>query len=183
MRYLCILHFCILFAANAVAAQAEETEPPGHPQEAPYYGGEALGRPREEVQKGLFLRLTRQAVLLNINARIIERDRVVSWNESHEKVTIPGRPVEIKLVGTNVVVAVQFTPYVRRGGTRKFLVAQGQIWMETPNQGISYHASIQTIPVQFGEPIYFFPLGPAREGTSSIEVMLTMYPYEIEEEN
>jgi len=180
MRQLCILQFCILLAANAVTVQAEGTGASEHAQEAPY----GLGRaPREEAQKGLFLRLTRQAVLLNINARIIERDRVVSWNESHEKVTIPGHPVEIKLVGTNLVVAVQFTPYLRRGSGRKFLVAQGQIWMETPNQGISYHASIQTIPVQFGEPIYFFPLGPAREGTSSIEVMLTMYPYEAEEEN
>jgi len=179
MRHLCTLHFCILLAANVVVVQAEETESPEYQQEAPCHVGQA---PRAEAPE-LLLRLTRQAVLLNINARIIERDRVVSWNESHEKVTIPGRPVEIKLVGTNVVVAVQFTPYVRRGGNRKFLVAQGQIWMETPNQGISYLASIQTIPVQFGEPIYFFPLGPAREGTSSIEVMLTMYPYEIEEEN
>ena len=170
---------CILLVANAAAAHAEEAEPPGYPAEAAAQEAPAVAEtpPPREGRQGLFPRFTGQAVLLNISARIMERDRIESWNESHRKVTIPGHPVEIKLVGTNVVVAVQFTPYLRRGGTRNFLVAQGQIWMETPNRGILYHASMQTIPVQFGEPIYFFPLGPVREDTSSIEVILTMYPY------
>ncbi|MCL2193290.1 MAG: hypothetical protein FWB78_07840 [Treponema sp.] len=167
---LCALLFYTMFAAAEEMEQIEEA--PAVPVEV---------SPREDERQGLFLSFTGQAVLLCINARIMERDRVVSWNESHRKVTIPGHPVEVKLVGTNVVVAVQFTPYVRRGGTRKFLVAQGQIWMETPNRGIRYHASMQTIPVRFGEPIYFFPLGPVREDTPSIEVVLTMYPHEDEE--
>ena len=176
VRALCACLFC---AAFALAAQAEESDAQDYIPEAPAVPEVS---PVAEVERqGLFLRFTGQAVLLCINARIMERDRVVSWNESHRKVTIPGHPVEIKLVGTNVVVSVQFTPYVRRGGTRKFLVAQGQIWMETPNRGIRYQASMQTIPVRFGEPIYFFPLGPVRDDTPSIEVILTMYPHEDEE--
>jgi len=117
-------------------------------------------------------------LVLEINARVVERDETVIWNESHKKNTIPGRPVEIKLVGSNLVIVAQFTPYVRRG-VQKFLVAQGQIWMEVPGQGIRYHTSMQTIPLEFGEPIYFFPLGPhGPEDTARIEVMLTLYPYE-----
>jgi|GEM_PF-1189876 len=175
--------FCILLVANTVTTHAEELDPSEYPQEEAQEvpAVTELPPPREAGRQGLFPRFTGQAVLLNISARIMERDRIESWNESHRKVTIPGHPVEIKLVGTNVVVAVQFTPYLRRGGTRKFLVAQGQIWMETPNRGIRYHASMQTIPVQFGEPIYFFPLGPVREGTASIEVILTMHPYPYED--
>ncbi|MCL2191759.1 MAG: hypothetical protein FWB79_07245 [Treponema sp.] len=178
VRALCANMFCIALIANALAVQAEEAEPPEHDQET---AAVPLDATRDDERRGLFQRFTGQAVLLCINARIMERDRVVSWNESHRKVTIPGHPVEIKLVGTNVVVAVQFTPYMRRGGTRKFLVAQGQIWMETPGRGIRYHASMQTIPVRFGEPIYFFPLGPVRDDTPSIEVILTVYPHEDEE--
>ena len=177
---LCLRLFCIVLAANAAALSAEEADPPEYEPEAPAVYGRDEAATVERQR--LFPRFTNQAVLLNINARIMERDRVVPWNESHKKVTIPGHPVELKLVGTNVVVAVQFTPYMRRGGSRKFLVAQGQIWMETTNRGIRYHASMQTIPVHFGEPIYFFPLGPVREDTPSIEVILTMYPYEYDEE-
>ena len=119
-----------------------------------------------------------RTVVLEINARIVEQDQVVTWNESHRKTTIPGRPVGIQIVGANVVVAAQFTPYIRRGA-QKFLVAQGQIWMEIPDQGIRYHTSMQTIPLEFGEPIYFFPLGPLNENSSaSIEVMLTLHPNE-----
>jgi len=158
--------------ATNVAALAEEVWLYDEPQDAP----EVV---EDEIQHGL-PRFTRPTVLLYISARIMEEDRVETWNESLRKVTMPGRPVELKLVGTNVVVVVQFTPYMRRCGARKTMVAQGQIWMNTP-RGISYHASMQTIQMEFGETIYFFPLGPVREGTSSIEVILTVYPYEDED--
>jgi len=176
MRHLCIPFFCIILAANAATVRAGEPETPEDSGEIPAMDGTASG---DDARHGRFLRQTRQAVLLCINARIMGRDRVVSWTETHRKITKPGNPVELKLVGANVIVAVQFTPYVQRGGTRTILVAQGQVWMETPDRGgIRYHASVQTIPVSFGDPIYFFPLGPVREGAPSLEVMLTIYPYE-----
>ena len=123
-------------------------------------------------------RVRGRAIVLEINARVVEQDQVVIWNEFHRKTTISGRSVEIKLVGANVVVIAQFTPYIRRSA-QTFLVAQGQIWMDIPNQGIRYHTSMQTIPLDFGESIYFFPLGSLQEEDSaSIEVMLTLLPYE-----
>ena len=119
-----------------------------------------------------------RALTLDINARVIEQNQTVIWNESHTKTTIPGHPIGIKIVGDNIVVVAQFTPYVRRGA-QKILVAQGQIWMDIPNQGMRYHTSMQAIPLEFGEPIYFFPLGPQTAGdTACIEVMLTLRPYE-----
>ncbi|MDR0316602.1 MAG: hypothetical protein LBH97_06855 [Treponema sp.] len=118
-----------------------------------------------------------QALVLDINARVVEQNQMVTWNEVHQKITIPGRPVGIRLVGANVVVAIQFTPYFRRRG-QNLLVAQGQIWMDVPNQGIRYHTSMQTIPLEFNEPVYFFPLGPIQnEDTATIEVILIMRPY------
>ena len=111
---------------------------------------------------------------MEIDARVLEHEADVIWNETHRKLAIPGYPVGIKLVGANIIVAVQFTPYVRRHGN--VLVAQGQIWIDDPEKGMSYYASIQTIPMEFDEPIYFFPLG-SQQLDSSIEIVLTVNPY------
>jgi len=154
-----------MLAACAATAQAQ-TSPPG-----------------EEERRATFPpRVEGQAVLMTISARVMEQDRVESWNEHLRQVTISGRAVEIKLVGANLILAMQFTPYVRRG-EGSFLVAQGQIWVSSPDHGVRYHASMQMIPLQFGEPIYFFPLGPVREDSASIEMILTMHLYEGDSEH
>ena len=167
------LGFCVLAAVHAANISAEEPDSQAARQEGPV----PVSRDSPH-QGGFFPRFRGRALVLEINARVVEQDETVIWNESHQKTTLPGRPVGIKLVGSNLVVVAQFTPYVRRG-VQKFLVAQGQIWMEVPDQGIRYHTTMQTIPLEFGEPIYFFPLGPqGSEDTARIEVMLTLYPYE-----
>jgi hypothetical protein len=118
-----------------------------------------------------------RAVVLDITARIVEPNHEEVWNSSNSKVTIPGRPVSLKLVGENVVVAVQFTPYLRSGG-HNVLLAQGQIWVDIPNVGIRYQSTMQTIPLEYGESIYFFPLGTVKSGdTAHIEIQLALYPY------
>ena len=158
-----------IFSAVTLPAQEPPPEPVQQEQQPPS---------DDSPLRELFPRFRGRALALDINARIIERNQNVTWNESHRKITIPGRPVELKLVGANVVVAVQFTPYIRRGA-QKFIVAQGQIWMDIPNQGIRYQASMQTIPVEFGEAIFFFPLGDSAESDADrIEVMVTLYPYD-----
>jgi len=115
---------------------------------------------------------------MNIDTRILE-NRAIIWNETNQKATIPGRPVEIKLVGENLVVVMQFTFIPNSKGGQNLLVAQGQIWVAEQG-GISYQASVQTIPLEFDETIYYFPLGSFKpeNGGSSIEVMLTLHPYE-----
>jgi hypothetical protein len=118
-----------------------------------------------------------RAVVLDIVARIVERDQQEVWNSFNSKVTIPGRPVGLKLVGTNIVIAVQFTPYLKPNGNN-VLVAQGQIWVNVPDKGIHYQTTMQTIPLEFGEQIYFFPLGGFdSQGESRIEIQLELHPY------
>jgi len=116
--------------------------------------------------------LRRRAIVMNIDARVLGEEKAVVWNETHRKVTIPGSPVGIKLVGSNVVVEAQFTPLIRKQGS--VLVAQGQIWYNEPGKGIVYYTSIQTIPLELGEPIYFFPLGKSDKLNSSIEIIITV---------
>lgn len=127
----------------------------------------------ERIKRGL----RRRAVVLDIDAKVLGQELAVVWNETSSKITMPGNPVSLKLVGSNVVVVVQFTPFIRRNG-QNVLVAQGQIWIDTPNEGIRYHTSIQTIPLEYNEPIYFFPLGPSPQlDVSFIEIMITVNPY------
>lgn len=127
----------------------------------------------EELLPGL----KERAVVLDIVARVVEKNQQEVWNSVNSKVTIPGRPVGLKLVGANIVIAVQFTPYLRQNGNN-VLVAQGQIWVDIPNEGIRYQTTLQTIPLDFGEPIYFFPLGSVHaEDEAHIEIQLELHPY------
>jgi hypothetical protein len=172
MRGLSVFRFCILALLSIGFIHAEEPGTQSGLQGEPA----VVPVPESPDTQNQRPRFRGRPLILDITARVIEQNQTVIWNESHKKETIPGRPVGIKLVGTNIVVEAQFTPYVRRGG-QKFLIAQGQIWLEVPNQGIRYHTSMQTIPLEFGEPIYFFPLGSRKEGGASyIEVMLTLTP-------
>jgi hypothetical protein len=139
----------------------------------------------QEHQAGTEEQRPRWELVLDINVRVLENGQNVIWSESTQKITRSGNPVTIQLVGSNVVIAAQFTPYIRRQGN-SILAAQGQIWVEDPERGVSYYTSIQTIPMTFNEPIYFVPLGttpntsnaPLTSDTSnlSIEIILTANP-------
>ena len=124
----------------------------------------------------VFRGLRGRTLVIDIDARVLEQDYEVIWNEVHRRLTLSGNPVSIRLVGSNVIVAIQLTPFIRQGGN--VLVAQGQIWAEVPNEGIRYHTSIQTIPIAFDEPVYFFPFGRSHQIDGSLlEIMLTMKSY------
>jgi len=157
----------LFLSMNTAVAQAQEEEAP------------RVSRPSgESSTRNLTPRLRGRTVVMDIDARILENDEV-TWNETHQKVTIPGRPVEIKLIGENLVVVARFT-FIQNGNRQKLLVAQGQVWTADPDQGIRYQASVQTIPLEYDETICYFPLGSFKpeEGASSIEVMVTVNPHE-----
>ena len=117
------------------------------------------------------------AVVLNIVSRVVEANQEVVWDQTNSKVTFPGVPVRMKLVGANLVVLVQFTLYREKNG-RKMLVAQDQILVDVPNQGVSYHTTIETIPLEYGEQVYFFPLGRADSMKEPrLEIQVALHPY------
>jgi hypothetical protein len=116
-----------------------------------------------------------KALVLQITTRIEENSQEV-WNAYNSKVTIPGRPVSIKLVGENLIINIQFTPYLREGNYA--LVTQSQIWLNVPEKGMQAKTSTHSIPINFGEPIYFFPLGSdLSTDNPHIELLLTLYRY------
>ena len=122
--------------------------------------------------------LRERAVIVHIVSRIVEQNQQVVWSSENSRVTLPGRPVGLNLVGTNVAVAVQFTPVLRTRG-QHMLVAQGQIWANVPGEGMRYHTTIQTIPLEFNEQIFFFPLGSMQSigDDALIEIQLIIEPY------
>ena len=113
-----------------------------------------------------------KAMVIQITTKVEENNQEI-WNAYNSKVTIPGRPVGIKLVGDNLIISVQFTPYLRQG--KYALVAQSQIWINIPEKGMSYKTNTHSIPIDIGEPILYFPLGS--DNAPRIELHLTMYRY------
>jgi hypothetical protein len=119
-----------------------------------------------------------RAVVFRIVTRVIEKDDTEAWNSDTYKVTVPGRPVGLKIVGENIAVSVQFTLYQHRN-RGSILVAQGQIFTETPDGGVSCRTLIQTLPFNFGEQIFFFPLGSGNpDDEAHIEILLEMNRYD-----
>ncbi|MDR1429872.1 MAG: hypothetical protein LBI85_06240 [Spirochaetaceae bacterium] len=114
----------------------------------------------------LFPGLTRRTIVFTISPGIEEQSQEVVWNEPISRVTLPGRPVSIKIVGQNIVVEVLFTPYVSRRG-EKLLTAQSQVWIEVPGEGVRYQTTMRTMPFEFSEKILFFPLGSERNGQNA----------------
>jgi len=126
--------------------------------------------------------LRERAVVVTMISRIVEQNEEVVWNSEISSVTIPGRPVGLKLIGSNLVAAVQFTPFLRPNG-RHILVTLGQIWINVPNEGISFHTTMQTIPLEYSEQVYFFPLGSVKDQDAPIiEIQLVLEPYFYDEE-
>ena len=125
--------------------------------------------------------LRERAMVIQITTTVAENSQEL-WNAFNSKVTIPGRPVGIKLVGGNLIIAVQFTPYLRQG--KYALVAQSQIWIDIPGRGMSYKTNTCSFPlkhsdtIDLGESILYFPLGSDTTSENPhIELVLTMYRY------
>lgn len=132
----------------------------------------------QETKNDLLPAFREKALVVDIVARVVEREAEELWNTTSSKVTIPGRPVSLRLAGANVAVAVQFTPY-RSGDGKTVLVAQGQVWVTTKDEGVRYQTTIQTIPIEYGERVYFFPLGPRMpDGSARIEIQVEIKPLE-----
>ena len=166
----------LLFAFGMISAQEPSLQEPS--LQEPAIQEPSIQEPsRREPSLQELPGVRERAVVMHIVSRIVEQNQEVVWDSENTRVTLPGRPVGIRLVGSDLIVAVQFTPFLRPNG-RLVLVAQGEIWMNVPNEGISYRTTMQTIPLEWRELVYFFPLGSVRaEDEARIEIQLTLEPY------
>ncbi len=144
------LAFCALFVSVAARAQSRESD----------------------IPEGL----KDKALTITINAVVMGQADTVAWQAGSSRSTIPGTPVGVKLVGTNVAILVQLTPFDDgKGGL--VLVTQGQVWVKRPNGELSYFTSLDTVAVHYGERVYFFPLGRSTSGEAAMRVEVSVEHY------
>jgi hypothetical protein len=124
---------------------------------------------------------------INIAARVSEAGEKAIWTVESSELTIPGRSVNVKLVGKNILVVASFTPYLKESG-EIILVAQGQVWISSPvADEIKYLTTLKNIPITLGEKVLFFPLGVRnleQEGKNlyNIELEIRVLPFSRQQE-
>ncbi|MDA3956846.1 hypothetical protein [Oceanispirochaeta sp.] len=133
--------------------------------------------------------LLKEALTVRIQAKLFHDVQNVMWQSELEKLTIPGRPVTIHMQNEQARLSVHFTPY-RKSPGGLILVAQSEIWLKEPAtesspENLRYFTSMKSIPLEYDETIYFYPLGKLENlknpNQIHIEMVLQIYPYLIEQ--
>lgn len=135
--------------------------------------------------------LLKEALSVNIKASIIHDMQTVMWQSEVEKLTIPGRPVTIHMNNEQARLSVHFTPYKQMQGGL-ILVAQSEIWLveakdaETSPENLRYFTSMNSVALEYGEVIFFYPLGKMEKldipDQIQIEMALSISPYDYKDE-
>lgn len=113
-----------------------------------------------------------KALAVRVHTTVL-RPGADAWEDRSVKYTIPGTPVGIRLVSSELIVYLQLTPYQSEAG-RLMLLTQGQVWIKDASSSIRYQTTLNTFPVAFGEKIWFYPLGIEGKGPAPIAVVITV---------
>lgn len=109
---------------------------------------------------------------VNLNTRILGSENETVWHMESSKITISGEAVKVKLKGENLVLIADITPYLNPDNTI-FLVAKGEIFLSdsADSEEVKYYTTLQSLPVEDGEKVVFFPLGMAYDSNSNFYSM------------
>lgn len=127
--------------------------------------------------------LLANALEVHVSVRVLPSDQKPIWNVQSKKVTLPGRPIKVRLDGDNIRIYLICTPYVKDSG-EVLLLAQGQVWLsQPPAKEVKYFNTFYSIPLTFGEKVLFFPLGfssgevSGQEEFFNVELEIKIVPY------
>lgn len=87
-----------------------------------------------------------------------EGPKDIAWGETLVRNVPFAVPLDVRLVGQNVVALVQIVP-IESGGANVDLIVQGQVWVKMPDNSLSFKTTIQTLSIPLGSRFYFYPLG------------------------
>lgn len=140
------------------------------------FGGARLAAQSQPQTLDVPEALKGKALTVSINAYVLQNGTTVAWQQQGLRYTVPGTPVAFRLVGSNVVIAIQVTPYENEKGGA-ILVTQGQVWVKGEGGEISYRTTLESVLVRYGEKVLFFPLGRSPDGRAPICIELSVDHY------
>ncbi len=82
----------------------------------------------------------------------------IAWTETLARNIPVAAPLDLRLMGKNLIVIVQLLPIAFRDPIVDLFV-HGQIWLTTQDNSISYKTTMQSMSIPLGSRIYFYPLG------------------------
>ncbi len=82
----------------------------------------------------------------------------IAWTDPLTRNLPVAAPLDLRLMGKNLIVIVQLLPIALRDPIVDIFV-HGQIWLTTQDNSISYRTTMQTMSIPLGTRIYFYPLG------------------------
>lgn len=93
-----------------------------------------------------------------ISGSAAESSRAVLWGDTLERNLPFAAPLDVRLVGKNVVALIQIVPIELRAAIID-LIIQGQVWVKMPDDSLSFKTTVQTLSLPLGSRLYFYPLG------------------------
>jgi hypothetical protein len=150
-------------------------------------GAQSLGDPVLEAPSGVQktepgsieaipLSMRGEALAVSVKALVNHPDSQEPWQASERKYTVPGTPVSVKMMGSEVAVVVSMTPYRTKEGSL-FMIAQGQVWFRDADGTVRYRSTVDTVGVNFGEKLLFYPFGVYPDGRAPLRIELVVDPY------
>jgi hypothetical protein len=94
---------------------------------------------------------------------------LIHWSDALVREVPFSVPLDVRLVGKNVLALVQLTP-IETGGQEINLLVQGQVWVQKPDGTLSFNSSFQSLNIVLGSRIYFYPLGVDAKNGAPIAV-------------
>lgn len=124
--------------------------------------------------------LKKQALEVEIHARILGTNQESVWTTKTSEVTVSGKSVSITLEGDNLKVVALLIPFLNEDQSL-FLIAKGEVWVqERPNEEKKYYSTVKSLPIQAGESVIFFPTGmlmdSENESIYTIELEIQVEP-------
>lgn len=87
-----------------------------------------------------------------------EGTKEISWGDKLERMVPFAAPLDVRLVGKNIVALIQILPIALRSAILD-LIVQGQVWVKMPDDSLSFKTTVQSLSLPLGSRLYFYPLG------------------------
>jgi len=114
-------------------------------------------------------KLLREALYLLIDVEASIPDNPAgTWEAKVKKITVPGRPVELRLHGEDSHLKVEFTLYPAEEN-KLLLVARSETWV-----GSEYSSSLTSLTVEYRDALYYYPLGRSSELVEDVEIRMAV---------